>query len=155
MSTGKENPVIILVVVLALVAYALWSMKSSPAIPSTDTNQVVDTTTGANNGNGNGNGNVNTNTPLSYSDALAIYKNARIQLDTACRASPSNITYKDGTSIMIDNRAPVARTVKVNSVYTIPAYGFKIIKLSSAILPATWLIDCDKSQNVATIIIQE
>lgn len=152
MSTGKENPVIVLVVILALVAYALWSMKNSPAVaPGVENNQVVvvPTTTGTNNGV------VDINAPLSYGDALALYKNTRIQLNESCQASPTNVTYKNNTVIMIDNRAPVARTVKVNSVYTIPAYGFKVIKVSSAILPATWLIDCDKSQNVATILIQK
>jgi len=56
---------------------------------------------------------------------------------------------------MIDNRAPVARTVKVGSTFPIKAYGFKIVNLSSATLPATWYVDCDSSQNVATILIQK
>jgi hypothetical protein len=55
---------------------------------------------------------------------------------------------------MIDNRSEVARTVKVGSSFGIKAWGFEIVKLSSATLPATWYVDCDKSQNVATILIQ-
>lgn len=94
-------------------------------------------------------------TPLSYADALVKYKNARIQLDENCQASPNDPTFKNGTSIMIDNRAPVTRTVKIGSVYTIKAYGFKIIKLSANTVPMKFLVDCDKSQNVAAILIQK
>ena len=92
---------------------------------------------------------------LSYAEALAKYKDARIQLDDRCQASPNNVTYKNNTSIMIDNRSPMTRSVKVGSTYTIKGYGFKIVKLSSSQLPIQWLVDCDKSQNVATILIQK
>jgi hypothetical protein len=92
---------------------------------------------------------------LSYTDALAKYEDVRIQLDDNCRANPNKVTFKNGTSIMIDNRASVARTVTVGSTFSLKAYDFKIVKLSSAVLPVTWYLDCDKSQNVATILIQK
>jgi len=91
---------------------------------------------------------------LSYEQALLKYKDARLQLDKTCQASPDKMTFKNGTSIMIDNRAPVSRTVKVGSTYNIKAYGFKIITLSASTFPTNLLVDCDKSQNVATIIVQ-
>jgi hypothetical protein len=103
-------------------------------------------------------GSVNTTakTPsISYANALVKYKDTRIQLDKTCQATPNNVTYKNNTTIMVDNRAPVVRTVKIGSTYSIKAYGFKIIKLSSTTLPMTWLMDCDKSQNVATILLQK
>lgn len=92
---------------------------------------------------------------ISYADALIKYKEARIQIDEDCQAFPNNVTYKNGTSIMIDNRAGVARKVKVGGVYDIKAYSFKIIKLESKTLPETLLVDCDTFQNVATILVQE
>jgi hypothetical protein len=94
---------------------------------------------------------------ISYVNALAKYKDSRIQLapGTTCAASPSNVTYKNGTTIMIDNRAPVARTLKIGVTYSVKGYGFKLIKLSSAKVPATWLVDCDGQQNVATILLQK
>lgn len=92
---------------------------------------------------------------ISYQNALVKYKDARIQLDATCQANPKNVTYKNGTDIMIDNRAPATRAVKVGSTFSVKAWGFKIVKLSSATLPATWLVDCDQSQNVATILIQK
>lgn len=92
---------------------------------------------------------------ISYAEALTKYKDARIQLDTLCRAFPNYATYKNNTSIMIDNRAPLPRVLKINSNYSIKAYSFKIIKLSSSVLPVTWLVDCDKYENVATILLQK
>ena len=94
---------------------------------------------------------------LSYTEALAKYANARLQLDTTCQAlaSPSNLVFKNNSMLMVDNRAPVARTVHIGSVFSIKAYGFKIIELSSAKLPATLLVDCGTAQNVATITIEK
>lgn len=103
-------------------------------------------------------GSVNKTVPaaaLSYQQALVKYKDARIQLDKTCQAIPNNVTYKNGASIMLDNRSGVARTVKLGSTFSIKAWGFKIVKLSAATVPATWLMDCDKSQNVATVLIQK
>ncbi|MFA5936803.1 MAG: hypothetical protein WC822_02900 [Candidatus Paceibacterota bacterium] len=92
---------------------------------------------------------------ISYEEALVKYKDTRIQFDSLCRAIPNAVTYKNNISIMLDNRAPVARVVKIDSAYTVKAYGFKIIKLSSTALPITWLVDCNKSENVATILLQK
>ncbi len=91
----------------------------------------------------------------SYTQALVAYKDARIQLDSDCRAIPSKVTYKNGTSIMVDNRAAVARTVTVGSTFSIPAYDYKIVKLSSAVLPVTWNVNCDQRVKVASILIQK
>ena len=141
---GKGNAIITLVVVLALVFYAYWSMKNKPAPenPAEDVSQ----------------GSVNAGAPvgaLAYADALLKYQNARFQLNNDCQAIPNKGTFKNGANIMIDNRASVARTVKVGSTFPIKAYGFKIVKLESASLPATWYVDCDSSKNIATILIQE
>lgn len=92
---------------------------------------------------------------INYQQALIKYKDHRIQLGQNCQATPNNVTYKNGTSIMIDNRSSVARTVKVGSSYTINAWSFKVINLTSSTLPATWLVDCGAQQNVATILIQK
>ena len=94
---------------------------------------------------------------MSYTNALALYKdNKRIQLsgDTFCQVTPNNVMYKNGTSIMIDNRSAKTRTVKVGATYSIPGYGFKIVKLSSGTLPATLFMDCDTQQNVAKVLLQ-
>ncbi len=95
---------------------------------------------------------------MSYQKALEIYKdNKRIQISGAdfCQASPNNVMYKNGTSIMIDNRSSQTRTIKIDGTYTIEGYGFRIIKLSSGTLPATFLMDCNKQQNIAKILLQK
>lgn len=142
-----------LAVVLLLVVFGFWSLnKNSDKVVSENDNTEVASTEDVSEGS------VHVGAPapsISYSEALLKYKDARIQLDKICQANPNNVTYKNNTSIMIDNRAPVARTVKVGSTFTIKAWGFKIVKLYSPTLPATWYVDCDKSQNVATILIQK
>lgn len=92
---------------------------------------------------------------LTYAEALDMYKDRRIQLDDECQAFPNNITYKQNTDIMIDNRSGVSRQVSVGSTIAVPAYGFKIVNISSVSLPQVIYIDCNESQNVATILIQE
>jgi hypothetical protein len=104
-------------------------------------------------------GSVNTKppvAPMSYQAALAKYADRRIQLNDACQATPANMTFKNDTDIMIDNRSALGRTLKVGGAMTVKGYGFKIVKVKTGdTLPVTWLIDCDTSQNVATILIQK
>ena len=93
---------------------------------------------------------------ISYANALVKYATRRIQLDSSCQAQPNTVTYKDNTGIMIDNRSSSSRTVKVGTTFTIKPYGFAIIVLPDVYLRnKTILVDCDKSQNVATILVQE
>lgn len=95
---------------------------------------------------------------MSYQKALETYKdNLRLQLSGAdfCQVSPNNVMYKNGTSIMIDNRSANTRNIKIGSTsYSIEGYGFKIVKLSSTTLPATLLMDCGTQQNIAKILLQ-
>jgi len=95
---------------------------------------------------------------MSYQKALETYKEGfRLQLSGTdfCQLSPNNVTYKNGTSIMVDNRSPRTHSVKIGGTYTIEGYGFRIIKLSSSSLPATLFVDCDTQQNVAKILLQK
>ena len=93
---------------------------------------------------------------MSYADALVKYADRRIQLNKSCQAIPNTVTYKDNTGIMIDNRSAMTRTVKVGTTFTIKPYGFRIVVLPDVLLKSkTILVDCDQSQNVATILVQE
>jgi hypothetical protein len=94
--------------------------------------------------------------PISYTNALVTYADRKIQLDTECQAHPNNVTYKDNTGIMIDNRSPETRTIKAGVTFTVKPWSFKILVLPNVYLSSkTILVDCDKSQNVATILVQE
>ncbi len=93
---------------------------------------------------------------ISYTNALVKYADRRIQLDKACQAYPNTVSYKDNTGVMIDNRSSQTRTIKIGTTFTIKPWGFKILVLPDVYLKnKTILVDCDKSQNVATILIQE
>ncbi len=144
---------VVLVVVVGLIYWSMNIKAPTDVVPVVSDNEnPVDSTEDLTPGSVNAGATAAT---ISYANALITYKNARLQLDKTCQASPAKMTFKNGALLMVDNRAPVARTVKVGSVFSIKAYGFKIIKLSSATLPATWLVDCGESQNVATILIQK
>ncbi|MEK7583245.1 MAG: hypothetical protein AAB483_02495 [Patescibacteria group bacterium] len=93
---------------------------------------------------------------LSYEDALKKYPGTRFQFDTTCQARPSSMVIKKGTPVMLDNRANVARTITIGTTkYTLAKYGFRIVTPTSAKYPVTFFIDCDKQQNVATLLIQQ
>jgi len=94
---------------------------------------------------------------ISYANALVKYADRRIQINTACQVPlPNSVTYKDNTGIMIDNRSPETHTVKVGTTFTMKPYSFRIVILPDIYLKSkTLLVDCDKSQNVATILVQE
>jgi hypothetical protein len=144
----NKNLWIGIVVIVVVVLLGWWLMnKNSTTVSDTSTQATEDTTAGS--------ADMGTAAPLSYAQALAKYKDARLQLDSVCQASPDKMTFKNNQLLMVDNRAPVARTVKVGSTFGIKAYGFKIVKLSSGNLPATWLVDCGTSQNVASILIEK
>ncbi len=98
---------------------------------------------------------INTVATLTYDQAVVKYKDARIQFDANCTAVPANVTFKSGAEFMLDNRAPVEQKFSLNGEFTIPAYGFKIMKLNSDTLPRQFLIDCGYRQNVATILLQK
>lgn len=155
----NKNTILAIVglVVIALIVLMVVKNNKKPVevteIPTDSVEQVDDATAQPTINNGS-----TVKAPaasISYQQALVKYKDYRIQLGQTCEPTPNNVTYKNGTSIMIDNRSNIERVVRVGSNYTIPAWGFKIINLTSSTLPATWLVDCGAQQNVATILIQK
>lgn len=94
---------------------------------------------------------------LSYQAALTKYATARIQLNASCQATPNNPTYKNGANIMLDNRSAQPRVIHLGSLgnVSIKAWGFKIVNLSSSLLPNAMAMDCGTQQNVAIITIQK
>lgn len=148
MRNQKGDSIFWVVVIVALVAYGLWTMKrEAPATSNTpvsnSNSQPISINTPAEGGT------------LSYAEAIAEYGGARIQLDANCQASPSSMTFKNNVYIMIDNRAGVERKVSLGAVSAaVPAYGFKIVLVSSPSVPAKLYLNCGSSKNVAAILIQ-
>ncbi len=94
--------------------------------------------------------------PLSYSDAVGLYVNRRLQFDVNCVVNPSYVVFKKGTQIMLDNRYDKPRAVYLNGVlYNLSAYGFKIVTLTTTKpLPYTIIVDCGSGKNNGRIILE-
>lgn len=92
---------------------------------------------------------------LSYTQLVAQYGSNRIQFDSDCKATPSSVVFKNGTSILLDNRSNQARTIVVNGrSYALVAYGYQVVTLSSSTLPQTLSLSCGDKVNVGTINLQ-
>lgn len=91
----------------------------------------------------------------TYSAVVSQYEGKRIQFDDNCQAQPAEVTYKNDTTLMFDNRSAIAKIVKIGDrTYDFPPYGYKILTLNSVSLPATLNIDCNNSVNVLKILLQ-
>ncbi len=103
------------------------------------------------------NQNYNSNTSLSYSDALKIYKDKRIQFGSNCVPVPYYVVFKVGTKIMLDNRYNQTRPVYLDDYkYTLAPYGFKIVTLTTtAKLPHTMRVDCGTGKNNGSIFLEQ
>jgi hypothetical protein len=94
---------------------------------------------------------------ISYSEALKIYADHRLQFGfnsyNYCTVVPNNAVFKKGTKIMLDNRAGKQITVYLDEQpYNINKYDFKIATLTtSAALPHTIKISCGTEKNNASI----
>ena len=90
-----------------------------------------------------------------YSDVVKEYEGRRIQFDERCQVVPQSPTYKNGTSIMLDNRSASARTVMVGAAkYDLVAYGYRVVTLSSPSLPKELSLVCGSSGNVGKVLLQ-
>lgn len=93
---------------------------------------------------------------LSYTDAVRVYGDHRIQFGDTCEATPANSVFKSESNIMIDNRASTAKVFNINNTaYTIGAYDYLVVPFASINAPIQVLIDCGTMQNVATVTIQK
>ena len=91
----------------------------------------------------------------AYTQAVAKYKDRRIQFDEHCVATPNNMTFKNPVTLMLDNRSGRPAKIVISSVsYYLSAWGYKIITINQSSLPKNLLVDCNTSQNVAQILMQ-
>ena len=91
----------------------------------------------------------------NYTQLVKEYEGKRIQFDERCQVTPQNPTYKNGTSIMIDNRSSSPRSVMVGGTkYDLVAYGYRVVTLSSSSLPKELAVSCGSSGNVGKILLQ-
>lgn len=155
----NKKLVLILVVVLAVV-FGYWLLNKSGKLPSlqtfyspvpggtpTPTPKLVSRPTPAIQPSGG--------SLKPYSDLVNEYQGKRIQFDERCQVVPNSATYKNGTSVMLDNRSANAVTIKVGDAsYSLSSYGYRIVNLSSSYLPKELPISCGKAGNVGKILLQ-
>jgi hypothetical protein len=92
---------------------------------------------------------------LSYTQLVQAYGTNRIQFDQNCQAQPATPVFKNGTSILLDNRSNQAREITVNGTkYSLGAYGYQVVTLSSSSLPKTLGVNCNSRVNVSSILLQ-
>ena len=148
------------VVVIALIVFGIY--KGMDKNNSADQNTTNNSQQNSSNQTGDNTSGQDVVTPpaggtgkLSYTEALKKYGTNRIQFDSTCQAKPNNVAFKAGTDVMFDNRAKATRTINFNGIkYTVKAEDYFVVRIAAASYPSTVLIDCDKSQNVATVLIQ-
>lgn len=81
----------------------------------------------------------------TYDDLIVQYDSRRILLASDCQsANPSNMNFKNGTRIMLDNTlSSEARVIKIgNNSYKIIAHGWTFVTLYSKELPANLPMYC-------------
>src|SRR3989344_1571930 len=90
-----------------------------------------------------------------YGDLVKEYESRRIQFDSRCQVVPNSPTYKNGSSVMLDNRSSGPVTVKVgNTSYSLMGYGYQVINLSSTSLPKELVVSCGSAGDVGKILLQ-
>lgn len=91
----------------------------------------------------------------SYTELVKEHTATRIQFDQYCQAIPTRITFKSGSSVMLDNRSGDARYVKVgDESYYLAGYGYKIITMSASPLPKEIWLSCGSAVNVGKVLLQ-
>lgn len=145
----------IVLIVLAVVAISLWSYyaqvrNSEPAVnspavlPIASNLETTSTTKGE-----------QKPVSLTYSRAVNLYANSRIQFDSDCHANPTSLHIKNGSNLMLDNRSSSTAHLVVNGTkYSLVGFGFRIISLSHKTLPYTASVDCGSGKNNAQILLQ-
>lgn len=93
---------------------------------------------------------------LTYGEMVNKYAGYRIQFTENCQVVPNNVTYKNGTEVMFDNRASKKLAIALaDEIYYFEPYSYKILPLYAKKLPFTIRIDCGTGKNNGTILLQQ
>jgi len=148
------------IIIVVAVVLVVWTFSNKEGgINLVGTPEVVSEGSGPEAGapviSGPGQGSFTQSQIQAYSTLVNEYGDRRIQFDEGCQLRPAEVTFKNGTTIMFDNRSANARTIKVaNQSYYFPPYGYRIMTLSSATVPSTLIIGCDNAPDVGRILLQ-
>ncbi|MEK7579600.1 MAG: hypothetical protein AAB469_00140 [Patescibacteria group bacterium] len=93
--------------------------------------------------------------PQAYSQLVIQYEGRRIEFDESCQMRPADISFKNGTVVMFDNRSPQAKTIKIgNQSYNLPAYGYRFLTMAAGNVPVSLKVGCDNVPEVGKILLQ-
>ena len=96
-----------------------------------------------------------THTIKEYEAALIKYAKVRIQF-LACQARPDTMTLKNPATIMLDNRSKTSATIRIDKKpYVVAGLDYAIVTISEPLLPVHTQVECNASQNVATLLIEK
>jgi hypothetical protein len=86
---------------------------------------------------------------MTYSQAVAMYKDSRIQFNELCQATPGQMALKSGQKVMLDNRTSSEITLTMDGKqYVVAGYGWKVVTAStSRPLPYDLDITCKTAKN--------
>lgn len=153
----------VVVVVLVVIGAVMFSKSNGDSamndVQPTPTPEVSVTPTPDESNNGTEVGVGTGATSITYTEALVAYAQRRVQFShpqglASCNATPQKVTFKGGTKFMLDNRTNSTAVIKFSGgvQYSLPAYSFQIVTLNT---PNTYIIDCNSTPNVATVVIQK
>lgn len=153
----NKNKWLLLIVVVLVVALGYWLMGKGGGLPMGDSVYPTSSPSSSSVAKApakKGAAPVPT-PPKPYGDLVKEYEGRRIQFDQRCQVVPNSPTYKNGSSVMLDNRSSGPVTVKVgNTPYSLIGYGYQIINLSSTSLPKELTISCGSAGDVGKILLQ-
>jgi hypothetical protein len=91
---------------------------------------------------------------LPYTSAFTKYAGRRIEFNSRCTMTPSSVSFKKGTKVMLDNRGSAVNTIVVgDQLYRIQGYNFSFITLSAESLPSTLVVSCGGNTRAGTVTV--
>jgi hypothetical protein len=88
-----------------------------------------------------------------YANLMLKYKDHMVQFNKQCQVVTVVQGWKQGTDILLDNRAAISAKIVIGSrTFVLPGYGYKVIDLPTV---GKFVIDCNARQNVTTITVQK
>lgn len=160
----KEIGIAVIVFIVVLIIVALLSRESANApapVSETPSNEIATSTPTS---TPQAKPTAKSKTPSStqidqaaaYASALKKYAGNYIQFNSSCQAIPANVTFKNGTAVMFDNRSDKQITISLDdNKFVIKAFDYLAMKVTSKVLPKTISLSCNSSYNVGQILIQQ
>lgn len=95
----------------------------------------------------------------SYEEALEAYDGRRIQIAN-CSATPTTMTLKNNTTIMLDGKSTDPQRITINGKYIIlDGFDYSLVTLTSVKTPETLSLHCETTGreqfNIAQILLQQ